>query len=73
MEKVKPAVAVVESDKGPGSGFFVKADGTLVTQPHVIAAATAVNVKLFDGGIFRRIYPLANGEDRDLALLRVEG
>ena len=73
IERIKPAVVVVETDKGLGSGFFVKADGTLVTNHHVVAGATAVNVRLASGEIFRNVYLLADSEDRDLAILRVEG
>jgi hypothetical protein len=73
VEKMKPAVVVVETDKGLGSGFFVKSDGTLVTNHHVVAGATALNVRLATGEVFRKVYLLADSEDRDLALLRVEG
>lgn len=73
IEKIKPAVVVVETDRGLGSGFFVKSDGTLVTNHHVVAGATAVNVRLPSGEIFRKVYLLADSEDRDLAILRVEG
>lgn len=73
IEKIKPAVVVVETDKGLGSGFFVKSDGTLVTNHHVVAGAAAVNVRLPSGEIFRKVYLLADSEERDLAILRVEG
>ena len=72
VEKIKPAVVVIETDKGLGSGFFVKPNGTLVTNHHVIAGATAVNVKLANGEVFRTVYLLADSQDRDLAILRVE-
>jgi serine protease Do len=73
IEKIKPAVVVIETDKGLGSGFFVKSNGTLVTNHHVIAGATAVNVRVANGEVFRRVYLLADSEERDLAILRVEG
>lgn len=72
IERIKPAVVVIETDKGLGSGFFVKSNGTLVTNHHVIAGATAVNVRLANGEVFRRVYLLADSQDRDLAILRVE-
>jgi len=64
--KIRPAVVVAETDKRLGCGFFVKADGTSVTNHHIIAGATAVNVKLSNGEIFRRVYLLADSGDRDL-------
>src|ERR1700748_2389565 len=70
VEKIQPSVVVIETDKGLGSGFVVKSDGTIATNHHVIAGATAVNVKLSSGEIFRRVYLLADNTDRDLALLR---
>jgi S1-C subfamily serine protease len=73
VEKIKPAVVVVQTDRGLGSGFFVKSDGTLVTNHHVVAGATALNVRLANGEVFRKVYLLTDDEDRDLALLRVEG
>ncbi len=72
IEKIKPGVVVIETDKGLGSGFFVNSNGTLVTNHHVIAGATAVNVKLANGEVFRKVYLLADSQDRDLAILRVE-
>src|SRR3954454_6256724 len=58
--KSKPPSARPESGKGwrlpqqrsEGSGFFLRADGHIVTNLHVIAEADKVNVRLRDGRIF---------------------
>ena len=71
VEAAGPAVVVVETDKGQGSGFFVKGDGTLVTNNHVVREATEVLVKSASGELYRRAFVLALDETKDLAVLRV--
>ncbi len=86
---VAPAVAVVRTPSGHGSGFFVSADGLLVTNHHVIAPglnhtaagsfAVAYTGKLADDGLMvldkgsRRAFFLKSDPTRDLALLKLEG
>jgi serine protease Do len=55
-----------------GSGFFISADGYLVTNQHVIAKGSDVEVSLDDG---RTLAAKVVGTDpyTDLALLKVEG
>ncbi len=58
--------------KGLGSGFFVSADGYIVTNNHVAGEADKITVKLSDGA---EIPAKLIGADpkTDLALLKVEG
>jgi serine protease Do len=58
--------------RGSGSGFFISADGYILTNDHVVAGADRVMVVLQDG---RRLPARLAGRDRrsDLALLKVEG
>jgi hypothetical protein len=72
VEAATPAIAVIETDKGLGSGFFVKSDGTLITNSHVIADAKEITVKLKNGETYRRVFIVSVDEQRDLAVLRVE-
>ena len=55
-----------------GSGFLIREDGLLVTNAHVIADATRIQVRLQDG---RRLEGKLIGKDSrvDLALVKVEG
>ena len=57
---------------GLGSGAFIRADGYIVTNNHVIEGATELRVKLFDG---RLLDAEVVGADpfSDLAVIRVEG
>ena len=57
---------------GAGSGFFIAADGFIVTNNHVVADATEITVKLADG---RELEARVIGRDEatDLAVIKVEG
>ncbi len=56
---------------GQGSGFVIDADGTIVTNAHVIGGSESVTVVLADG---RRLPARVLGRDRatDLAVIKVE-
>lgn len=68
----QPAVVVVETDKGLGSGFVVRSDGIVVTNHHVVANATAMAVKLSSGEVYRNVYLLSSDSVEDLAFLKIE-
>lgn len=62
------------TDKGIGSGFLVRPDGTLLTNYHVIEEARQISVKLDSGEIYStRVYVLMTDVARDMAILRIEG
>jgi trypsin-like peptidase len=72
IEAARPAVVVIRTDNGQGSGFLMKSDGTIATNAHVIAGASTIEVKLATGEVYRRVYILASDEAEDIALLRIE-
>lgn len=57
---------------GAGSGFFISADGFIVTNNHVVADAVEISVKLADG---REMAGRIVGRDEatDLAVIKVDG
>jgi len=57
---------------GAGSGFFISADGFIVTNNHVVADAIEIKVKLTDGREFDAKL-IGRDEGSDLAVLKVEG
>lgn len=61
-----------EPRRASGSGFLIREDGFLVTNAHVIADATRIQVRLQDG---RRFDAKLVGKDSrvDLALVKIDG
>ncbi len=80
-EKAFPAVVVVLNcqydwlnrlvEAKSGSGFFVREDGVLVTNYHVIAGAYVVGVRFLDGEL-RPAAVIGSSKSVDLAVLKVE-
>ena len=49
VRQLEPSVVTVLTDRGLGSGIVYKADGTIVTNAHVVAGVQDVTVALADG------------------------
>lgn len=58
--------------RGAGSGFIIDADGSILTNNHVIDRAERITVKLSDGRTMRARVVGADG-DTDIALIKVDG
>ena len=54
-----------------GSGFFIREDGVLVTNLHVVAGADSISVEIDSGEIYDNVYTLSIDERRDLILLQI--
>jgi tetratricopeptide (TPR) repeat protein len=75
VENIRPAVVTVityDKDKKPlsqGSGFFIDANGHLVTNYHVLEGADHAEVKTYSG----RKYPIKSviGENKNMDLIKV--
>jgi len=58
---------------GNGTGFFVSADGRMITNFHVIQGASSVSATLSDGHEIKILGVLAADPARDIAVLKAEG
>lgn len=72
----RPAVVVIRAMNsgdvvGQGSGFIVSADGTLVTNRHVIEDADRLQVELASGEVYDNVFLVSDDARRDLAILRI--
>lgn len=72
FDKVAPSVVYLVTRQGIGSGFFIDADGLILTAAHVVADAREVEVIRVDGSrmtgtVFER------ATNADLALVKVPG
>ena len=69
-KQVSPAVVSVSRGSGSGSGVFVRRDGVVITNAHVVGNARTVMVGLADG---RRLTGTVAGADPllDIAIVRV--
>ena len=75
-ERARPALVYVEALSGgtvagTGSGVFVAANGTFITNFHIIEGADALRVRIHSGEVFDNLYLVSTDERRDLAILRV--
>ncbi len=58
--------------RGAGSGFIIDADGSILTNNHVIDRAERIIVKLSDGRTFRA-RTIGTDPDTDVALIKIDG
>jgi serine protease Do len=79
VKQIGEAVVQVRTPGGLGSGFFINADGYLLTNFHVIEGDTEISVEVYrhvDGQLNREIYKkvriVAINKFQDLALLKIE-
>jgi serine protease Do len=69
-QSVSPAVVSLRHRRGSGSGVIIRADGIVLTNAHVVANATTVQVDLADG---RSLQGAVLGSDPtiDIAVVRI--
>jgi len=79
VDRFGEGVVMVTSPAGQGSGFFINADGYLITNYHVIARETRVKVTVFcktaegfEQKPYKQVKIVALNPFMDLALLKIE-
>src|SRR4029078_7609867 len=58
--------------RGAGTGFIIDADGSILTNNHVVDRAELIVVKLSDGRTFRA-RTVGADPDTDIALIKIDG
>jgi S1-C subfamily serine protease len=69
-EKYKDAVVRIVTDLGSGSGFLIEADGTILTNAHVVREAATITVYLSDGSTHTGTL-LGIDTEHDMALVKI--
>lgn len=74
--RAAPTVVLIRAFRGEepvslGSGFFIRSDGVVASNLHVVDDADRLEVKLPTGETYGRVYVLSYDRRRDLVLLRV--
>jgi serine protease Do len=79
VKQIGEAVVQVRTPEGLGSGFFINADGYLITNFHVIEGETEISVEVYhqtdgqlDRDTYKRVRIVAINKFHDLALLHIE-
>lgn len=70
--ELAPTVVFLRSGQRVGSGFFVNAEGLILTSRHVVGPSEGVRVVCLDGAIYSGKVVEKALEDVDLALVQVE-
>ena len=69
VTRIMPAVVLVETSSGRGSGFFVSAD-TLITNVHVVGSSSSVTIRRAGGATaYARV--AATAPEFDIAVLKI--
>lgn len=72
-ELALPAVVVIETPTSTGSGVIIDSSGVVVTNFHVVADSSSLQVKLGNGDEFDNISIIDYDEIRDIVLLKIQG
>lgn len=72
-ERILPAIVVVNTATGNGSGVIVDDSGVIATNYHVIEDSSNVSIELQNGDVYQDIGVISIDEIKDIALLKIDG
>ncbi len=72
FDSVQPKRDTDQTRRGEGTGFIIDADGSILTNHHVIDRADRITVKLSDGRSLRA-HLIGSDPDTDIALIKIDG
>lgn len=70
-ERAIPAIVLIKTATGLGTGFVVSSDGLIATNLHVIGNARQASIELADGRKFKDIEVINFDDAHDLIVLRI--
>jgi S1-C subfamily serine protease len=73
FDAAAPSVVVVRRAKSIGTGFFVTAEGLILTNRHVVGLSKKVEIETYDGRKLDGTVVELGEERLDIALVKVEG
>lgn len=75
-EKINPAIVAIDAQMSDGvsagTGCVVTKDGIILTGSHVVEDCDDIDVTTFNGHVYKAKIIAKMGENRDLALLKIE-
>ena len=72
-ERILPAIVVVNTATGNGSGVIVDDSGVIATNYHVIEDSLNVSIELQNGDVYQNIGVISVDQIKDIALLKIDG
>lgn len=71
VELIQPSVVLIQTQRGQGSGFFVSADGEIVTNAHMVRGSQWITVTTADGQTYSAAI-IAVSNPWDLAIIKID-
>ncbi len=73
ISSARESIVVIETDTGQGSGVLLESSGVIVTNLHVIEAASDIAVRIHTNERYDDVGVIDVDEVKDLALLKIKG
>lgn len=71
-QAVGPAVVLIQTTRGEGSGIIYDSSGYILTNAHVVESSNRVRVRLADGSVYDDARVIGADDRRDIAVVKIE-